>query len=110
LRAAGTDASKQFYQFHKIEVLDKYEKLLIGELEGYQFKKKKTPAGQFGDLIPYGDPSWYQGYRTPYYNESHHKLRAVCREFVEKEIMPNVMQWDETKVSKEFFLNKLLET
>jgi alkylation response protein AidB-like acyl-CoA dehydrogenase/predicted heme/steroid binding protein len=97
LRAAGTDASKQFYQFHKIEVLDKYEKLLIGELEGYQFKKKKTPAGQFGDLIPYGDPSWYQGYRTPYYNESHHKLRAVCREFVEKEIMPNVMQWDETK-------------
>jgi len=51
----------------------------------------------FGDLVPYADPSWYQSYHTPYFNESHAALRAEVRQWVEDEIMPNVTEWDEAK-------------
>lgn len=34
-------------------------------------------AGGFGELIPYGDPNWYQGWNSNYYNESHRKFRLV---------------------------------
>eukprot|EP01112_Ceratiomyxa_fruticulosa_P002087 TRINITY_DN1221_c0_g1_i1.p1 TRINITY_DN1221_c0_g1~~TRINITY_DN1221_c0_g1_i1.p1 ORF type:complete len:459 (-),score=118.76 TRINITY_DN1221_c0_g1_i1:87-1343(-) len=50
---------------------------------------------RFGSPTPYGDPYWYQGYASPYYNESHVAFRAKVRAFVDKEIMPNVHQWDE---------------
>nr|POF15556.1 putative cytochrome b5 [Quercus suber] len=51
----------------------------------------------FGDLVPYADPSWYQGYHTPYFNESHAALRAEVRQWMEDEIIPNVTEWDEAK-------------
>ncbi|KAF2254938.1 acyl-CoA dehydrogenase-like protein [Trematosphaeria pertusa] len=51
----------------------------------------------FGDLIPYADPSWYQSYHSPYFNESHAALREEVRQWVEDEIMPNVTEWDEAK-------------
>ncbi|KIW98921.1 uncharacterized protein Z519_00584 [Cladophialophora bantiana CBS 173.52] len=51
----------------------------------------------FGSLIPFGDPSWYQGYHSPYYNETHAALRAEVREWVENEIEPYVTEWDEGK-------------
>jgi hypothetical protein len=74
----------------------------------------------FGELIPYSDPSWYQGvsfgrctsgpsakrcihgshnaqYHSPYYNETHAALRAEVREWVESAIEPNVTEWDEAK-------------
>lgn len=53
---------------------------------------------QFGDLVPYADPNWYQTYHSAYYNQSHADLRAEAREFVEEEIMPNVTEWDEAKI------------
>ena len=51
----------------------------------------------FGDLIPYADPSWYQSYRTPYFNQSHADLRAEVREWMEEAVMPYVTEWDEAK-------------
>eukprot|EP00193_Tetraselmis_chui_P005801 CAMPEP_0177768086 /NCGR_PEP_ID=MMETSP0491_2-20121128/9519_1 /TAXON_ID=63592 /ORGANISM="Tetraselmis chuii, Strain PLY429" /LENGTH=673 /DNA_ID=CAMNT_0019284841 /DNA_START=39 /DNA_END=2060 /DNA_ORIENTATION=+ len=58
----------------------------------------------FGDLIPWGDPSWYRGEFTPYYTASHVAWRARVREFVELEIIPNAHEWDENKaMPKEIF-------
>ncbi|KAF2735143.1 acyl-CoA dehydrogenase NM domain-like protein [Polyplosphaeria fusca] len=51
----------------------------------------------YGDLIPYADPSWYQSYHSPYFNETHAALRDEVRQWVEDEIMPNVTEWDEAK-------------
>ncbi|OAL31619.1 hypothetical protein AYO20_08162 [Fonsecaea nubica] len=51
----------------------------------------------FGSLIPFGDPSWYQGYHSPYYNETHAALRAEVREWVDTELEPYVTEWDEAK-------------
>lgn len=49
----------------------------------------------FGDMIPYSDPNWYQGYHSPYYNESHVAFREEVREWVESEIIPNIEDWEE---------------
>ncbi|XDG05132.1 hypothetical protein ABKA04_004747 [Annulohypoxylon sp. FPYF3050] len=59
----------------------------------------------YGDLIPFADPSWYQGFHSPYVNESHAALRNEVREWVESAIEPNVTEWDEKKeVPREIFL------
>ena len=52
---------------------------------------------QFGELVPYGDPNWYQGWHSPYYKPHHHKLRSAIRSFVDAEIMPHCHEWDEEK-------------
>ena len=58
----------------------------------------------FGELVPYGDPSWYQGWHTPYYKPHHHKFRAALREFMDTELAPYAHDWDEQKqVPKEIF-------
>jgi len=50
----------------------------------------------FGELIPYGDPYWYNDdFKSPYYKETHKQFRAKVRTFVEKEIMPFCHEWDE---------------
>jgi hypothetical protein len=33
-------------------------------------------------------PSWYQGFPSPYYKASHVAFRKVVRDFVEKEMKP----------------------
>jgi hypothetical protein len=96
------------------------------------------PAPVFGQLVPYGDPTWYQGstwgdtcccgrvrvyvctvshvftlvtpapdtgWHSPYYNESHVRLRAYVRSWVDKHITPNCHEWDEAKsIPKEVFV------
>lgn len=44
----------------------------------------------FGEGIPFGDPNYVQGWKSPYFNDSHRKLRAAVRNFIEKEIEYNV--------------------
>lgn len=52
----------------------------------------------FGDGNPFSDPSWYQAYNSPYYNDTHKKLRKIFRDFTEEHIMGNVHDWDEAGV------------
>ncbi|KAI1636142.1 acyl-CoA dehydrogenase NM domain-like protein [Biscogniauxia mediterranea] len=125
-RVAGKDASKQFWKYHNEGILKKYKaSLQIGSLDTKPkaepapaptpapapAPKKETkkaaqtspasqesePLEQFGDLIPFADPSWYQNYHSPYFNDTHAALRAEVREWVESAIEPNVNEWDEKK-------------
>jgi len=52
----------------------------------------------FGDGNPFSDPGWYQAYNSPYYNDSHKKLRKFFRGYVEENLMANVHEWDEAGV------------
>jgi alkylation response protein AidB-like acyl-CoA dehydrogenase len=106
LKLAGKDATKDFKLLHNFDdVMKKYgSQLYIGEIssENSEKEEKKTIAiakkiNTFGNLVPYGDPNWYQDWSSPYYNESHYRFRAAIREFVEREIMPFCHEWDEKK-------------
>lgn len=90
-RVAGKDASKQFWKYHNEGILKKYKKSLqIGSLDSkkqpHVEAAKPSPAAAapkptkqakkaveeeaealepYGDLIPFADPSWYQGVSCP---------------------------------------------
>ncbi|KID91763.1 acyl-CoA dehydrogenase [Metarhizium guizhouense ARSEF 977] len=121
-RVAGKDASKIFWKYHNEGILKKYKgKLQVGSLDSKPKPEPKAepkpaaasapkkaaspsssneqsePLEPFGALIPFADPSWYQGNFSPYFNETHAALRAEVREWMENEIEPNVTEWDEAK-------------
>ncbi|PWY86022.1 acyl-CoA dehydrogenase [Aspergillus heteromorphus CBS 117.55] len=125
-RVAGKDASKQFWKYHNEGILKKYKgKLQVGSLDSKKpaaaapepaaasASAKKTPApvapvdvvsakstesqDPYGDLVPFADPSWYQGYHSPYFNQTHSALRDEVRQWVETELEPYVTEWDESK-------------
>lgn len=58
------------------------------------YNSKEAPE-IYGENIPYADPSWYQGFRSPYYTESHAKFREEVRDFVEEHLEPYVDDWEE---------------
>lgn len=87
-RVAGKDASKQFWKYHNEGILKKYQaKLQVGSLdtkpkpapkaeptpepspktvaaaqkEASNNHDEAEPLEPFGNLIPFADPSWYQG-------------------------------------------------
>jgi hypothetical protein len=88
---AGKDASKQFWKYHNETILKKFKpKLQVGSLDTKKQAAPPTPPPSpspakepvkpaaasgavvpeeeeveaqdpFGDLVPFADPSWYQG-------------------------------------------------
>ncbi|RIB04760.1 acyl-CoA dehydrogenase/oxidase [Gigaspora rosea] len=110
LKVAGSDATKPFDNFHSLDVLKKYSpQLLIGEIGSAQTESEKEEVARtespFGDFVPQGDPYWYQGFYSPYYNDSHYRLCAAMRQLVEKEIMPYTFEWDEAKkIPRELYI------
>lgn len=54
---------------------------------------KKATIETFGEDLRFCEPSWYQGFPSPYYRESHRALRTKVRKFVEDEIKPYVENW-----------------
>ncbi|KAG0030499.1 hypothetical protein BGZ82_007406 [Podila clonocystis] len=117
LKNAGTDATKQFDAFHNAGVLEKYGALCIGVIG--EAPKDGPPSAAaaaiedddrtFGEMIPFGDPSWYQDWDSPYYKDSHRRLRRAVRAFVDTEIMPFVHEWDEAKQVPMFLFTKCAE-
>lgn len=99
-RYAGTEVTQDFQMLHPDGTLAKYKKLRIGTIQGAKMVMEKPiqdRKGLYGDQIPFGDPNWYQGWNSPYYNDSHRVYRKEVRAFVEKEISPYVHRWDEKK-------------
>ena len=101
VRVGGKDATLQFDSLHKPEVLQTYSpKLLIGTIKGTNETTTQvvsTVNDPYGNVeVPYAEPYWYFGtFKSPYYNESHAKLRQKCRDFIDKEILPHVSAWEE---------------
>lgn len=93
LQNSGKDVTEQYKVYHNTSILKKYgPKFYKGELKGYKKRQLNLP-GTFGDLIPYGDPIWYQRFNSPYYKETHIKWREYVRNFCETEIFPTIESW-----------------
>mmetsp|Transcript_41629 Transcript_41629/g.107712 ORF Transcript_41629/g.107712 Transcript_41629/m.107712 type:complete len:526 (-) Transcript_41629:171-1748(-) len=81
LEHAGTDASEVFWSYHAYEVLKKYAKLKIGLLEGA--KPLKVIESDEISTVPFSEPSYWLGWESPYYNETHRKFRADVRKLLD---------------------------
>src|ERR1700730_15607305 len=53
------------------------------------------PSAPFGCTTPYAEPLWYSRDTSPYYNDSHRKLRAAVRRYVDEEILPYAFEWEQ---------------
>ncbi|KAF7443011.1 CaiA Acyl-CoA dehydrogenase [Pyrenophora tritici-repentis] len=49
----------------------------------------------FGNLGPWSEPSWYNSLASPYYNDSHKKLRNALRTYIDTNIKPYMLEWEE---------------
>lgn len=95
-QVAGKDATTEFYNLHRHEVLTKYARFAVGTIEG---EKPKVITPKAGDLspLPYGEPTWLsKPFRTPYYTESHHRLQKAMRKFVDEDLYPEAQECEAT--------------
>lgn len=113
IQEGGKDSTEKFKLFHGSDVMRKYDdRFRVGYIAGSEAAKlagttaedrvnaKVASAGvtkEFGDMVPYGDPAWYQRNHSPYYKETHYKWRAKIRAFVDEHVMPYAHQWDTAK-------------
>lgn len=56
-----------------------------------QPQKRET----FGNLGPWAEPSWYSSLASPYYNESHKLLRDTLRHYIDENVKPHMLEWEE---------------
>jgi alkylation response protein AidB-like acyl-CoA dehydrogenase len=109
-QVAGTDATSAFYNLHRQEVLQKFEDLCIGTIEG---EKSEVIVPAPGDLspVPYAEPLWLRPqFKSPYFKESHRALQKKVREFVDVHVKPEAQEKekDGTYISQEL-IDKMAE-
>lgn len=95
-QVAGQDATTAFYNLHRHEVLTKYSDLAIGTVKD---EKPQVITPQPGDLskVPYAEPLWLsEPFKSPYYNDSHRRLRRAMREFTDRELYPEAQECEAT--------------
>ncbi|KAL2216251.1 acyl-CoA dehydrogenase family protein [Thermoascus aurantiacus ATCC 26904] len=103
-QVAGQDATTEFYNLHRQEVLDRYkDQLCIGVVEG---ETPEVVESKPGDLspVPYAEPLWLRPqFQSPYYKESHRRLQKAMREFTDRYVTPEAQQKekDGTYISQE---------
>ncbi|KAF1355398.1 acyl-CoA dehydrogenase-like protein [Delphinella strobiligena] len=95
-QVAGADATEAFYNLHRQEVLQKYQSLVIGTIDG---EKPQVIEQKPGDLsvIPYGEPTWLTPqFKSPYYKDSHRRLQKALRVFVDEHVYPVAQECEKT--------------
>ncbi|EXJ83935.1 hypothetical protein A1O3_04602 [Capronia epimyces CBS 606.96] len=50
---------------------------------------------RFGNPSPWAEPAWYNVLSSPYYNDSHRKLRDFVRAYIDDNVLPNAQEWEE---------------
>lgn len=81
---AGKDATEVFYSLHRHEVIEKYARLKVGVMEdsGYE---DINHNGNISD-VPFAEPPYWRGWRSPYHNETHEAFREDLRKFFHEEV------------------------
>lgn len=53
-----------------------------------------TKKSSLGNVAPWAEPAW-NSIPSPYYNESHKQLRNGLRAYIDENILPNALEWEE---------------
>ncbi|GAA5904104.1 hypothetical protein JCM8208_003448 [Rhodotorula glutinis] len=121
LKHTGRDATETWHKFHPRKVLETTAaQFLIGKvgdatdntvdaieqkveqdtpevIEHEQEEEDDADTTYFGDLVPFGDPYYYQDWKSPYYKKSHLKLRSAMRRFTDEHLSPFAAEWDQAR-------------
>ncbi|CAG9954841.1 unnamed protein product [Clonostachys rosea f. rosea IK726] len=49
----------------------------------------------FGNLAPFAEPAWCNDLASPYYNESHRRVRDYVRQYLSEHVVPYAEEWEE---------------
>ncbi|OHE97097.1 acyl-CoA dehydrogenase domain-containing protein [Colletotrichum orchidophilum] len=49
----------------------------------------------YGNPAPFAEPPWYNTLASPYYDESHRRVRDFVRKYIEEHIAPHIQEWEE---------------
>ena len=87
------------YSFSRREILDFLYALdrifvlweIFKDMGGEKQERKYTA---FGSTAPYAEPLWYSRNVAPQYGDSHRRLRAEVRRYVDEEIAPFAFEWE----------------
>ncbi|KAI1868924.1 hypothetical protein JX265_006903 [Neoarthrinium moseri] len=44
--------------------------------------------------LPWAEPAWHGALESPYYNDSHRKLQAYARKYIDENIIPHALEWE----------------
>lgn len=94
----GTDATEDFFDMHRTEVLYRYQKLKVGRLDSNQGAARAVDQCIPGTLskVPYSEPvNISLGWRSPLQNESHVRFRAAIRQFYDEQLRPHASKHEE---------------
>jgi len=95
LEYAGQDCTDVFFGLHRNEVLVKYApRLVVGRIEGAEARNSENKIQTRDEIskIPYAEPSAWQGFASPFFNESHIKYRSQMRKFLCENILESAEQ------------------
>jgi len=94
---AGKDATEAFFGMHRLDVLAKYKRLRIGRIEGAKGLSAVDTQLAPGAIShePFAEPSFLQ-FKSPYYNESHHKFAKAVRAWVDTELRQVSEQYEKS--------------
>lgn len=56
---------------------------------------KYASEDSFGNPAPFAEPAWYGSLASPYYGESHRRLRDSARKYLNEHIVPHLEEWEE---------------
>lgn len=93
LEFAGQDCTEVFYSLHRQDILFKYmPRLMVGTLKG-----SKVPAKVLGasGVVPFSEPSFWHGWKSPFFNQSHKDFRTAVRAFMDEHIAPKATSMDD---------------
>lgn len=89
---AGSETTTEFFNLHRLEVLQKYDSLCIGTIKGEKPEINFPKAGDLS-LVPYAEPIWLTPqFKSPYFKESHRRLQRSLRVWVDLVLTPEAQE------------------
>lgn len=92
---AGKDSSKVFFALHRSEILADFTHLVRGKVSDATPVDYEYPTAGGISRVPHAEPGWLsKGYKSPYYNASHHALQLATRHFFDTEVKSLAREWE----------------
>ena len=89
LEYAGKDATEAFFDLHRKEIIAKFgPKLQVGTIKGKSRLFVPSELPLIDPITPFAEPSFWRGWKSPYYKSSHFRFREDVRRFYRENVFP----------------------